>query len=227
MRLPATSSFRYQLDIREFLRLVSVEPGPIPEPVVSIGPTFHVHSGRVPGLSYVPDFISAIEERQLIRTIDSCTWDSKSLKRRVQQYGWAYDYKFRKVDMNSWLGPLPDWAEHLALRLVSATLLDQLPNQVIVNDYRFNQGISPHIDNPAVFADGIAMLSLNESWEMVFWSHDSDERIPQLLNRRSVAIMKDAARFRWKHGIPGRKYQSDGARRVRRISLTFRTVIAS
>ena len=213
------------LDVGDFLRLVSVESGPIPEPPISRTRRFQVQIGYVPGLKYVQDFISLEEEQRLIQTIDECTWDTDSLRRRVQQYGWRYDYKDRKVDISNRLGPLPAWAEVLALRLFSSKLLDQLPDQVIVNDYREDQNISKHIDKPNLFAEGIAMISLNESWEMIFRPPSSGEKVAQLLDRRSVAIMTGDARYKWTHEIPKRKYEPGRIRRGRRVSLTFRTVI--
>lgn len=225
MQLPSNMEFDEALDVSLFLRLVSIESGPIPEPPISRGRRFHVQSGPVPGLAYVRDFISSDEERQLIQTIDQNTWDTISLRRPVQQYGWRYDYRDRKVDTRNQLGPLPDWAEDLAARLVASMLLDQFPDQLIVNDYRSNQGITSHIDKPNMFADGIAMLSLNESWEMIFRPPSGRNKVVQLLDRRSVAVMKGDARYRWKHEIPRRKNEPGGIKRGRRISLTFRTVV--
>ena len=225
MQIPVNALFKTSLDFGEFLRLVSVEPGPIADPPISEIPKFHVRSALVPGLTYVPEFISLDEENQLMQIIDQCSWDTSSLRRRVQQYGWRYDYNDRRVDTNSRLGPLPEWAESLALRLVSSRLLDQLPDQVIVNDYRLDEGISKHIDKPGIFADGIAMLSLHESWHMVFRPPAGGSKVAQLLDRRSVAIMQGDARYKWTHEIPKRKYEPGRITRGRRISLTFRTVV--
>lgn len=226
MELPSNAPIIDFLDVGQFLRMISVEPGPIPEPPMSKNRSFRVQHGLVPGLTYVRDFISSDEEQRLIQTIDQCVWDTDSLQRSVQHYGWKYDYKERRVDINKRLGPLPDWAEALALRLFSSNLIEQLPNQVIVNEYRKNQGISKHIDKPDIFAEGIAMLSLNESWEMVFRPPHSREKVAQLLDRRSVAIMKGDARYKWTHEIPKRLNEPGRIRRVRRVSLTFRSVLA-
>ena len=225
MESPSSTTFSDVLDVGEFLRLVSVESGPIPEPPMLKDRSVRVQSGLVPGLMYVRDFISSDEEQRLMQAIDQCAWDTDSLRRRVQHYGWKYDYKERKVDINNRLGPLPDWAEVLAIRLYSSNLIEQLPNQVIVNDYRKNQGINKHIDEPEIFADGIAMLSLNESWEMVFRPLHSRDKVIQLLDRRSVAIMKGEARYKWTHEIPKRFNEPGRIKRVRRVSLTFRSVL--
>ena len=177
----------------------------------------------VPGLSYVPDFLSAHEETELVAAIEGTDWISE-LQRRVQHYGWRYDYKAKRIDASMRLGPLPEWAVRLARRLVSQGLLSDLPDQVIVNEYVGAQGIAKHVDSGS-FADGIAMISLLESWDMVFREKKKPKvKVIQRLDRRSAAIMTGDARYRWTHEIPKRKSEPGRVKRGRRISLTFRKV---
>ena len=184
---------------------------------------------NIPGLAYVPGFLDEAHERRLVEWIDQQEW-SDELKRRVQHYGWRYDYKARDVDSSMRLGPLPVELAELAERLFKENLVPQLPDQVIVNEYRADQGITPHIDITG-FADGIATISLLESWEMTFHAPRGRETVPRLLERRSVAVMQGEARYRWKHEIGKRKSEpplgEGGKRRPRRrrISLTFRKVL--
>ena len=181
----------------------------------------------VSGLTYVPDFLDAGEETELVAAIDGAGWISE-LQRRVQHYGWRYDYKARQIDASMRLGPLPEWAARLARRLVSSRLLADPPDQVIVNEYVGNQGISRHVDAETSFADGIATISLLESWEMVFRERDEQRgrNVTLRLDPRSVAILAGDARYRWTHEIPKRKYEPGRVARGRRISLTFRKVLA-
>ena len=51
---------------------------------------------EVPGLTYVPDFLDAREETDVVAAIDRAGWIS-DLQRRVQHYGWRYDYRARQV----------------------------------------------------------------------------------------------------------------------------------
>ena len=213
---------------------MAVEQGHLPaieQPVVPA----NVPRRTIPGLDYAPDFLDEAQERRLIGWIDQQPWNSE-LKRRVQHYGWRYDYKAREVDASMRLGPLPAALAELAERLFEEQLVPQLPDQVIVNEYKAGQGIAPHIDVPG-FSDVIATISLLESWEMNFHAPrgratDGRKRVEVLLQRRSAAIMRDEARYHWKHEI--RKRRSDpainegGERRPRRrrISLTFRKVRA-
>ena len=237
VRIPWRSddAIEEEVDIESFRKQVAVASGRLPEPP-SLGISVESIAG-VPGLAYVPDFISEDEEKMLVEQIDRHAW-SEELQRRVQHYGWRYDYKSRHVDSTMRLDDFPRWADDLAERLVSKGLVSNLPDQMIVNEYIKNQGISSHIDSESSFDDGIAMISLLESWEMVFSkkrSKGKPERQVVRLDRRSVAIMKNEARYDWKHEIPKRKtepgtIEPDRGKpgrvpRGRRLSLTFRKVL--
>ena len=171
------------------------------------------------------DFISEDEERELLATIDAEKWDSR-MARRVQHYGWRYDYKARKVDRKAYLGPLPDWLNLLAIRLKDAGVFTELPDQVIVNNYEGSQSISKHVDCVPCFRGPVVTISLNEAWEMVFARENAAEDAPkfgQVLPRRSAAILDGEARVDWNHEIPKRKNEASGPR-GRRVSVTFRKV---
>ena len=88
----------------------------------------------IAGLVIVPNFVSAQEASELCRHIDGQPWRD-DLKRRVQHYGYRYDYAARTVGPESYLGPLPGWLSPLALTLAAPALLDAAPDQVIVNEY--------------------------------------------------------------------------------------------
>ncbi|PHX42880.1 hypothetical protein AO263_27440, partial [Pseudomonas sp. NZIPFR-PS5] len=96
-------------------------------------------SGEAPtgvprGLTVSEDFITLIEEQQLLEAVDNAYW-LDDLRRRVQHYGWKYDYGSRSIKPSSFLGPLPDWADVLATRMVDQGLVTEKPDQVIVNEY--------------------------------------------------------------------------------------------
>lgn len=180
---------------------------------------------EVPGLVTVDDFLSEGDEAALIAIIDQSAWLT-SLSRRVQHYGWRYDYKARTIDASMRLGALPEWAERLARRLVEQGLVPHLADQVIVNEYVKDQRIAPHVDCETCFADGIAMISLLESWEMIFKPRrGKGKRVVERLERRSVAVMTGDARYNWTHEIPKRKTEPNNVLRVRRVSITLRKVI--
>ena len=228
LRLPRGVEVEERFDPDEFRRQLATEAGVVPDPPEASG---HQPEHEIPGLVYKPDFITEEEETKLLACIDSAEWSSE-LQRRVQHYGWRYDYKQRQIDESMRLGELPEWTKDLACRLVSEELMKDLPDQVIVNEYCGRQGISRHIDQPRSFAEHVATISLLETWGMVFRRRDSREKVEKPLERRSVAVLTGDARYKWTHEIPQRRTEmlmdKQGKRgrveRSRRISLTFRTV---
>ncbi len=71
---------------------------------------------KIDGLIYIADFISTDEEKILLSNIDSQQWLS-DLKRRVQHYGYKYDYGARNIDASFSLSQLPSWLDTLSDRL--------------------------------------------------------------------------------------------------------------
>lgn len=183
----------------------------------------------IPGLAYVSEYITPDEEAGLIRTINAQLWITE-LKRRVQHYGYRYDYKARSVTPESYLGALPEWLSPYANRLRADGFFPVPPDQMIVNEYRPGQGIAPHVDCVPCFTDTIASLSLSSPCVMEFTHTETQQRIPVLLEPRSLVILSGDARYRWQHSIPHRKTdRHDGQilSRGRRLSLTFRKVLLS
>lgn len=180
-----------------------------------------------PGSRYLPGYIAQSEETALLGQIDNLPWLG-DLKRRVQHYGYRYDYKARRVTDDAYLGPLPSWLDDLSIRLWEAEIFDAKPDQVIINEYLPGQGIAAHVDCEPCFGDTIASLSLGSPCEMNFVNVNSKEAISRCLEPRSLLVLQDEARFGWTHGIPARKSDViEGVRvtRSRRVSLTLRTVV--
>ena len=182
------------------------------------------------GLYYYNGFLDMPAQRALIDCIDAEPWRT-DLDRRVQHYGWRYDYRTRSVTADMDLGPLPDWVQEMAVRLHTETkLFDRVPDQAIVNEYQPGQGIALHADRQC-FGDTVATLSLGDDWEMrlrpVGAQAQDDRRI--MLARGSVLILTGDSRSRWMHGIDKRRTEKSAVgqrERRRRLSLTFRTMLA-
>ncbi|NET71416.1 MAG: alpha-ketoglutarate-dependent dioxygenase AlkB [Sphaerospermopsis sp. SIO1G2] len=180
---------------------------------------------QIQGLHYYPDFISVQIEQKLITTIDQQPW-LPDLKRRVQHYGWRYDYKARTVTDDLYIGALPDWLRSIAKQMYEAGIFTVMPDQVIINEYQPGQGIAAHIDCQPCFGETIASLSLGSNCVMELSNHS--KKLPIMLEPLSLLTLTDDARYLWKHAIASRKSdQWNGVKimRERRISLTFRTVI--
>lgn len=161
-----------------------------------------------------------------MRRLDAAPWRS-DLKRRVQHYGYLYDYRARVARKEDHLGPLPGWLDSILERLCGTGLFTQRPDQVIVNEYLPGQGISAHVDCEPCFGDCIASVSLIGGCVMDFAELRTAQRCALYLEPRSLVVLQGAARSRWTHAIPARKSdQLSGVsvRRSRRVSLTFRTM---
>ncbi len=187
---------------------------------------FETPQPTISGLTYIPDFIDSTTESVLIKTIDAQPWMTE-LKRRVQHYGWRYDYKARSVTNDLRIGALTDWLQSYAARLQQAGLFADTPDQVIINEYQPGQGISAHIDCVPCFADTIASLSLGSPCVMDYNHSKTGEKSSLLLEPRSLIVLSGDARYQWQHAIAGRKtdrHNGQIIQRARRISLTFRKV---
>lgn len=182
---------------------------------------------EIPGLQYILEYITEDEHDELLDAIDRQIWQ-EDLKRRVQHYGYKYDYKKRAVDYSMYLGELPDWLLTIAQKFDERKLVAKLPDQVIINEYKPGQGIAAHIDCLPCFDKTIISLSLGSTCVMEFTNVKTRLKIPLLLYPRSLIVLQGESRSEWQHGIPQRKIDKYGGRefvRMRRVSLTFRNVL--
>lgn len=185
-------------------------------------------ASSIEGLQLYFDFITVEEEIALLSEIESNPWLS-DLKRRVQHYGYKYDYRARKIDNSFYLGGMPEWLDILSRKLIDAKIINFKPDQAIVNEYEPGQGISPHIDCEPCFGDTIVSISLGSHCVMNYCrdiaGHDKNEL---LIEPRSIMVMTTESRYNWYHGIPARKtdiFNNNKFSREKRISITFRKVI--
>lgn len=173
------------------------------------------------GLSVVSNFITPEEEKDLLKCIYSNDW-SGALKRRVQHYGWTYDYKKRNLDQAE---PLPEYASFILSRLCEENVLrEYTPEQLIINEYTPGQGISKHIDSD-IFGEIIISLSLGSGCSMIFKNKHECEEL--YLKPCSLLILSKEARNEWTHEIPSRKSDVVMGTRIKRdtrVSMTFRTL---
>ena len=181
----------------------------------------------VPGLWYFSDYVSATEEAALLNSIDSEPW-RHDLKRRVQHYGYRYDYTTRSVDPSMQLGPIPQWVQSLASKIHTDGHMPTLPDQLIVNEYDPGQGINPHIDSVKSFGPAVCSVTLGSHCVMEMSPVEGGKMEKILVERRSLLVLIGDARYKWRHGIQPIKADTIGGQmlaRGRRVSLTFRTAI--
>lgn len=175
------------------------------------------------GLYYRSQFLATTTQSDLLASIDRGEW-SPELKRRVQHFGYRYDYRSRRVERSMRLGPLPDFVRGVVneLRVHEAVGCDF--DQLIINEYLPGQGIAAHIDCQTCFDDRIAIVSLGWPYEMEFHHVKFRLQASLLLEPGSLLVLSGPARYEWTHRIRARR-EDRGVLRKRRVSLTFRKVL--
>lgn len=172
---------------------------------------------EIPGLAYLPNYITAAEEARLVEQIDAEPWDT-SWERRRQPYGESYGSRSEQ------LRSIPDWGRRLLERMDREGLSERPFDQMLVNEYLPGQGIALHCDYEP-FDRTVVSLSLLSSVVMDFRKVDGSDKRSLLLAPRSLLVLSDVARYDWQHGIARRKTDRWlGAKlvRARRLSVTFR-----
>lgn len=178
---------------------------------------------EIPGLNYFQNFISKHDEQNLIAEIDNSEWNN-SLKRRVQHYGFEYNYK--KIASNTILSkaaPIPNELEKLQRKIEQFISYEY--DQLIINEYLPGQGISSHVDCIPCFDNKIAIISLLSGCTMEFKKYSIKKTI--FLEANSLLVISDEARYNWKHAIIGKKSDQINNYKImrqRRVSCTFRKV---
>ncbi|XP_012439187.1 alkylated DNA repair protein ALKBH8 homolog [Gossypium raimondii] len=207
---------------------------------------------NIPGLYLFHDFISAVEEEQLLQAVDTGSWISLS-KRRVQHYGYKFCYDTRNVDTKQHLGALPSFVSFILERIsLSPDIPEKLDlDQLTVNEYPPGVGLSPHIDTHSAFEGLIFSLSLAGPCIMEFRRYTAGSWAPKTasisdtevenpnscsevsrkaiyLPPRSMLLLSGEARCAWHHYIPHHKIDKVNETMIRRgsrrVSFTFRKV---
>ena len=171
------------------------------------------------GLAHRPEFVSADEERELLRAIGTlelreAAYKEYTAKRRVASFGAGYDF-----DANE-LTPAPVMAPFLLPLREKVAAWAAIPAQefgyALVSEYRPGTQLGWHRDVPHF--EVVAGVSLGGSARMRFRPYPPRRGDPVLtldLAPRSAYILRDAARWGWQHSIAPTP--------MLRYSITFRT----
>jgi alkylated DNA repair dioxygenase AlkB len=184
---------------------------------------------NIKGLYFCENIISENEENNILNKANQQIW-LNDLSRRVQHYGYKYNYKSRKINKNDYLGVLPDWTNNMVniifslIKNKNINLPYQKFDQLIINEYKTGQSIGPHIDCEPCFKDGIVTVTMGCSGIMTFTHKKTKVSHDVKLKRRSVAIMTGESRYDWTHEI--NKYKNKNfTNHNPRVSFTFRKCI--
>ncbi|MET3982040.1 alkylated DNA repair dioxygenase AlkB [Mucilaginibacter sp. UYP25] len=178
----------------------------------------------IPGLLLYPDFIDEAKEEQLLNEIDSQQWVVDYL-RRLQYYGYRNELD-APYDLIRFPVAIPPLMYQLSQQIVEQKILLLQPDQVIINEYVPGEGIKPHKDR-SYYENQICGVNLGSSCIMRFIKGENVEVVDVEIPRRSLYVMQDDARKKWKHAIPPRKkdkVEGNVQHRERRVSITYRKV---
>jgi alkylated DNA repair protein (DNA oxidative demethylase) len=175
---------------------------------------------EVPGLGYVPSFLTPEDELALLAGIATIDFREVRMhgvvaKRRVIHYGWDYDYEGWKIFPTD---PTPEWLQPLVAACEAAAGLQPgALQQVMVAEYSPGAAIGWHRDAP-MFGTPVIGVSLLAPCTMRFRRKEADGFVTarRLLEPRSLYLLGGPARQQWQHSIPAVK--------ALRYSITFRTL---
>jgi len=151
---------------------------------------------KISGLVYIKDYIPSNDIYLLTEYISKLPFTSE-LSRRTLHYGYKYLYNNPRLQPSD---PIPS-------RLMELISIEKLPllanikpfNQVIINEYKINQQISPHIDHIKLFDETICIISLGQQVDMKFEYNSNIIKVP--LEIGSLVILTGDARYKWKHSL--------------------------
>ena len=138
-------------------------------------------------------------------------------KRKVSWYGNSvYSYTYSGVTKQSKI-----WTEELVkLKLIIEEITGYTFNSCLLNLYHSgDEGMAYHSDNEKSMGSIIASLSLGAIRTFSFKHKHTKIRIPIVLEKGSLLLMKDETQIHWMHRLaPTKKVKTP------RINLTFRTI---
>jgi alkylated DNA repair dioxygenase AlkB len=172
------------------------------------------------GLLYLPDFLSADDERELLEEIETYPFHEVKMRgqvarRTVIHFGWDYDYEGWKIHPTTPPSPL---LRALADRCAAAAdVAPEALEQFLVARYPPGATIGWHRDAP-MFGSPVIGVSLLSPCTMKFRrkTDETYEVVKQPLEPRSMYALSGAVRTQWQHSIPPTK--------ALRYSISMRTL---
>ncbi|XWV24737.1 putative Fe2OG oxygenase family oxidoreductase [Tupanvirus deep ocean] len=178
------------------------------------------------GFSIIQDYLTEDEELSLANKINKQKW-VVDYQRRLQYYNYRNEL-FEPYDLIPIPDKIPIFLEKIIDKMMTDGIIQERPDQIIINEYKPGEGLKPHFDRKDYYKNVIVGISLLSGTVMEFIKQNPPEKKKIYVPRRSLYIIKDDARYLWKHAIPPRKkdiVDDVEIPRETRISITFRNVI--
>lgn len=185
----------------------------------------------IKGLTYIPNFLTQEEIKELYTYLEKEKWSGISHRvdsREVVQYGYIYAYDRSGMTKTD---PVPERYLKLLKKIEKSNTcsisqvienksVDNI-DQLIINKYKANQGISPHVDHVKYFSDTVICISVGREVEVIFTGVEAKDSHKLKVESGSLYIMTGDARYKYTHSIEANDKEGE-----LRYSLTFRHVIA-
>ncbi|XP_034461848.1 alpha-ketoglutarate-dependent dioxygenase alkB homolog 4 [Hippoglossus hippoglossus] len=183
-----------------------------------------------PGVFLWENFISEAEEKALISSMDQDVWNHSQSGRRKQDFGPKVNFKKKKVRVAAFSG-LPALSQKLVRRMQQEPSLSCFqPVEQCNLDYHPQRGsaIDPHLDDSWLWGERLVTINMLSDTTLTM---SLEQGLPELglggdvqvalhLPRRSLVVLYDEARHRWKHGIHREDVHD------RRVCSTYRELSA-
>lgn len=164
-----------------------------------------------PTVYYIPNFITEAEEECLLKQVYSAPkpkWTQLS-GRRLQNWGGLPHPKGMLAEK------LPDWLLKYTEKIsLLGAFAGKTANHVLVNEYKFGEGIMPHEDGP-LYHPTVTTITLGSHTVLDFYrpvcqnqteipqTEDSRYMLSLLVQRQSLLILQDDMYKCYLHGIKG------------------------
>lgn len=187
----------------------------------------HQHSNvdhvDIRGVSVIEDFVSEIEENQLITSIDTREpWVPSQEGRSKQDYGPKVSFLKQKVSIGNFNG-FPDFAVDLFSRMqlnYPKLFNDFVPVEFCILEYKPERGsyIRPHFDDKWIWGDRLITVNLlsETCLRLTREFNIPPYEIVIKMPARSLIVIQGEARYDWLHSINRYDIKS------RRIAMTWR-----
>lgn len=126
--------------------------------------------GNIPHVYYIPDYVSAEEEQQMLKQVQVTPSELKKKlhKRTVQEWGCTMCDECEKSFISD--ANMPQWVQQCTDMLTYDGIFSPstFPNSVRIHEYEAGEGIGPHCDGP-IYVPLVTVLSLASTSVMSFY----------------------------------------------------------
>lgn len=191
---------------------------------------------EIPGLYLIPNVFSQEDNNMYMQILEEEN-NNPNVSNQIHtatEYGWKFLPATIKQPKD-YLGDYPEWLEKMWQKIfihVKANIPNfpekSYPDNVLINTYDNGDGCKSHIDQLNFWDNWVVGASFGSGCTFEFTNDFGNEAIEFWMPPKSIYVMIDDARYKWKHGIkysPIDLYYGDVIPRTKRISLTFRTML--